>query len=689
MSDSHQTSTPGAPLKGPGAPLNDDGVTAQHIQDRTAQIEEALSRISQGDLSFRIEEAGAEIGGDGRQVLMNLDEMARRLRYIVGRLQRAADSIDAVVGEVLRGTQTLSSGVIDEARSVEDTSTSISEINASVHSVGTSLETLSNLSQSTSISISEMATSIDNVSQNVDELAQYVEDTASAIEEMAVSVRKVAESTEALAESAEKTARAMEAIDTSTQRIGESVNETTDLAEDVAQSAGAGSRLVGETAESMSKIKEAIDAATETITRLGHRSDEIGDITHVINEIADRTNLLALNAAILAAQAGAQGRGFRIVADEIKELSERTSASTREIDDLIKSVRADVTETIDRVAVGGARAADGVDLASRAASLLAEIREKTIASSEAIRAIADASAIQASESHTVLEAADLVRQQARGIERATGEQALTSRHIGERASHMSELTGQVRTATGEQARVSKYIAEAMEELTMAIEQIRGASDEQASGTDKVLAAIEAIKEVVARNQASISGINSAVDLLVREAELLNREVEAFKLPLPERGGSLRFGLRASQIALDPAAVSSSSRIEVISNILEGLVQFGERAEIRPCIAERWEISPDGKVYTFYLRETARFHNGRRVRADDVKYSFERQMRQNEDAAAWVFRPLVGADQFMSGESESVSGIEVLGEHVVKLEMKQQVAFFLSTLCTDYAYIIPR
>jgi ABC-type transport system substrate-binding protein len=127
----------------------------------------------------------------------------------------------------------------------------------------------------------------------------------------------------------------------------------------------------------------------------------------------------------------------------------------------------------------------------------------------------------------------------------------------------------------------------------------------------------------------------------------------------------------------------------MSNIFEGLVQFGERAEIRPAIAERWEISPDGRVYNFYLREAARFHNGRRVRADDVKYSFERQMRQNEDAAAWTFRPIVGAEQFMSGESESVAGIQVVGEHTVKIELIQPVAFFLSTLCMDYCYIVPR
>jgi ABC-type transport system substrate-binding protein/methyl-accepting chemotaxis protein len=670
-----------------------DGQESITDSDRPAsasqQIFETLAHIAQGDLSFRINGNQSLLTGEDRELLINLDGLARRLRYIVGRLQRAADSIETVVGEVLRGTQAVSAGVLDEAKSVEETSSSISEINASMHSVGESLQTLSSLTQTTSTSILQMATSIDHVSQNADELAQFVEETASAIEQMAVSIRKVAESTESLAESAEKTANSMEAIDNSTRRIGESVNETMVLAEEVARSADSGSQIVADTAQSMLKIKEAIDAATETITRLGKRSEQIGEVTHVINEIADRTHLLALNAAILAAQAGSQGRGFRIVADEIKELSERTSASTREIEDMIKAVREDVTETVERVAVGGARADEGVDLASRASMLLAEIRDKTNAASDRIRLIADATAVQASESHTVLEAADLVEQQARGIERATSEQALTSRHIGERALHMSELTEQVRRATGEQAQVSKYIAEAMEELTMVVEQIRGASDEQSAGADQVLRAIETIKEVVGRNQASISGINSAVDLLVREAELLNREVEGFSLPVPERGGHLRVALRASQMMLDPATVSSISRIEVTSNIFEGLVQFGERAEIRPAVAERWEISPDGRVYTFYLRESARFHNGRRVRADDVKFSFERQMRQNDEAAGWLFRPLVGAEQFMTGETETVAGIQIAGEQVVKLELIQPVAFFLSTLCMDYAFIVPR
>src|SRR6266496_83822 len=169
-------------------------------QVSSERVLEVLAQIAQGDLSV-LTNGQLALAESDRHLLLNLDGLARRLRYIVGRLQRAADSIETVVGEVLRGTQMLSAGVLDEAKSVEETSRSIAEINASMHSVGDSLQTLSNLSQSTSNSVMRMATSINQVSENADELAQFVEETAFAIEDMANTVRKVADSTEALAES--------------------------------------------------------------------------------------------------------------------------------------------------------------------------------------------------------------------------------------------------------------------------------------------------------------------------------------------------------------------------------------------------------------------------------------------------------------------------------------------------------
>jgi ABC-type transport system substrate-binding protein len=399
--------------------------------------------------------------------------------------------------------------------------------------------------------------------------------------------------------------------------------------------------------------------------------------------------LLALNAAILAAQAGAQGRGFRIVADEIKELSERTSTSTREIEQTIKSVREDVEEAIDRITVGGLRASDGVELASRASELLAEIRQKTNAASERIRLIAGATEVQAAESHTVLEAVDLVRCQAREIERATGEHAVTARLIGERAAQMRSLTDHVRRATGEQAEMSRYIASAMGNLIAVVERVRSGAGKQTGETERLTRLAAGLRDIIERNQSSVSAVNGAVDLLVREAELVAGELEFFQLPAPERGGHLRSAIRSSQMVLDPAVVSPISRIEVMTNVFEGLVQFGERVEIRPAIAESWDISPDGCVYTFRIRESARFHNGRRVKADDVKYSFERQMRLNKETAARVFCFIVGAEQFLTSESDTIEGIEVLDEQTVIIRLIQPLAFFLFTLCTDHAFVVPR
>ncbi len=186
MNDPHHTST-NTHEAGKDMRPGDNGPESHR------KIFDVLARIAQGDLGFRAETGDLKYTSEDRQLLLNLDGLSRRLRYIVGRLQRAADSIEAVVGEVLRGTRTLSTGVLDEAQSVEETSSSISEINASMHSVGGSLQTLSNLSQSTSTSVMQLATSINQVSENADELAQFVEETASAIEQMAVSVRKVAE----------------------------------------------------------------------------------------------------------------------------------------------------------------------------------------------------------------------------------------------------------------------------------------------------------------------------------------------------------------------------------------------------------------------------------------------------------------------------------------------------------------
>ncbi len=649
-------------------------------------IERVAALLAAGDLTA---EFSAEGVGDGeRRALEELTALARSLRRVVGRLQRAADSVETVSQRVLEGGRVLALAVSDEAASVDATVASTSEISASSRSVANSVSALAYLAQSTSASALEMAASIDAVSSNADALTAFVEETATSIAEMAASVKGVAASTESLAQAADETERSMRAIDDSTQRVGLAVSETAVLAEEVRQSAAQGSSVVVETSESMRAMRRGIEEAGQTIAALGERSERIGAVTRVIDEIADRTNLLALNARILAAQAGPHGRGFAVVAEEIKELSERTARSTEEIEELIKDVRESVAVAAGQSESNHRLADEGVSLAERAAASLREISDKTNRSATAIRQIADAATVQALESSQVTEQTGHVRRRAQEIERATSAQARTAAEIGGRAVRMAELTGQVRRAMREQTAASKHIALAMEQLTEVVGQIGNAVGEQYRGAEEVLGAVEVIREAVTRNQASIVQINFAAGLLDYEATSLRETVGHFKLPAPSRGGNLHFGVSAKNASLDVLEASTVARAELSGLIFECLVGAGRGAGVEPQLAESWDISADGHTYTFRLRAGVRFHNGRLMTAEDVVYSFRRALRCSK-SGAWVFKNLIGADEFARGTTDELPGARVLDARTVELELDEPLAFFLPMLCLPFAAVVPR
>ena len=123
----------------------------------------------------------------------------------------------------------------------------------------------------------------------------------------------------------------------------------------------------------MIKISEVVKQSAETVQALGKSSDQIGEIVQVIDDIADQTNLLALNAAIEAARAGEQGRGFAVVADEVRKLAERTTKATKEIATMIKQIQKDTNDAVESMQQGTAEVEVGKKLAEKAGSSLQEI----------------------------------------------------------------------------------------------------------------------------------------------------------------------------------------------------------------------------------------------------------------------------------------------------------------------------
>jgi methyl-accepting chemotaxis protein len=144
-------------------------------------------------------------------------------------------------------------------------------------------------------------------------------------------------------------------------------------AQDANRAAGQGHEVVASSVTGMTRLAETVRAFAERIQSLGQRSGQIGEIVRVIEDIADQTNLLALNAAIEAARAGEQGRGFAVVADEVRKLAERTTKATKEIADTIRTIQGDTDDAVQSMETGTREAQEGVALANQAGERLNEI----------------------------------------------------------------------------------------------------------------------------------------------------------------------------------------------------------------------------------------------------------------------------------------------------------------------------
>ncbi|WP_455918206.1 methyl-accepting chemotaxis protein [Pseudomonas cerasi] len=150
-----------------------------------------------------------------------------------------------------------------------------------------------------------------------------------------------------------------------------------------------GADVIQQTASGMREIAADIDGSSQLIAKLGERSQQITAIVNTIRGIADQTNLLALNAAIEAARAGEQGRGFAVVADEVRQLAARTSGSTAEISSMIAMIQEETRQAIDSMEGTRDRAAQGVELANQAGTVILQIREGTGEAVQAVSAFAN------------------------------------------------------------------------------------------------------------------------------------------------------------------------------------------------------------------------------------------------------------------------------------------------------------
>jgi len=228
-----------------------------------------------------------------------------------------------------------------------------------------------------------------------------------AAEELKSAAQQAAMATNAQSEAASGMAASVEETSVSIDQVRDSAGEARTMAAEAGEASRGGGRVIGDAASELGQVAAAVNDAAATIRELENYSSEISAIINVIREVADQTNLLALNAAIEAARAGEQGRGFAVVADEVRKLAERTTESTHTIATVVEKVQSGARRAAQEMESGVKRVSGGVELAQQAGSSVDHIQGAT---DRVVAAVADIG-------NALNEQAIAVQQIARGLER--------------------------------------------------------------------------------------------------------------------------------------------------------------------------------------------------------------------------------------------------------------------------------
>ena len=267
----------------------------------------------------------------------------------------------------------------------------------------------------------------------INEIVRGAEQLSSASEQLLHASEDVAARSRQQSESASAMAAAVEEMTVSIDQVAENAREAHTISVHAGDLSSKGAKVIQNAATEMHNISEAVQSSSAIIEDLGRQSDQITSIVNTIKEIADQTNLLALNAAIEAARAGEQGRGFAVVADEVRKLAERTTLSTAEIAGMVGKIQNGTRNAVSSMETGVVQAGKGVDLASQAGTSITEIRDGSVRVMEVVNSISDSIREQGTVSSEIAKNIERIAQMSE-------ESASAIQHTTDAARHLQQLS---------------------------------------------------------------------------------------------------------------------------------------------------------------------------------------------------------------------------------------------------------
>ena len=357
----------------------------------------------------------------------------------------------------------------------------------SANAVSAASSQLASASEQSGDATRQIATTIQQVAQGITQQTTGVTKTSASVEQMNRAIEGVAKGAQEQATAISKASQVTSRISTAIEQVASNAQSVTRDSAQAASYSRDGAKTVQETIAGMELIRSKVGLSATKVEEMGVRSEEIGAIVETIEDIASQTNLLALNAAIEAARAGEQGKGFAVVADEVRKLAERSSLATKEIGTLIKGIQKTVNEAVGAMKASASEVEAGVLRANSAGAVL----------------------------NNILVAAESVYQQAEDAGNAAAKVSAAATELVEAVDAVSAVIEENTAATEEMAANSS-------ELTLSIENIASVSEENSASVEEVSASTEEVS-------AQVEEVSASATSLMEMAQQLSQVVSRFKL----------------------------------------------------------------------------------------------------------------------------------------------------------------